>query len=481
MSFSAPAFVGSAGASQSLGDSIVAARLKEKKFQQSRNKILGAGRGHVSDGTPAANASVDKGGSSSSWSTYDMGPDTQDVAELQALAATKWAKQNPPLATTAKPDRPEWIDLGDDSDQESTGQELRRGGHQGDARDSSSAEKKRKRRNNAVATSGKEGPREGQAAMPRGEVSGENVFESNRRRHRRRRSLGRPVIVLLGCDARELERARPLCERLGQRLETQLVSEATHVVVGSLHTRARTSSGGGGGEGGCGAAGADDGRGGARRHELRTHGLRGYRESVMLGLWVMDFSWVDACLRADRGALRDKGAPPDDRFEPSLQLPPPRDFELLGCSKKHEGCEPRRGRYKRGSGLPGVFDGMAFHVVVGDADQLSRDPDISRSRSEAERLLKLGGGVILAPSRLKKPPPVRAGYVDDPFGEEDPPEPREEVVDVDLGSEGNAAAAKGKKVVVLALPDRSDGPGNVGPKLAEVAIRTRERLGAVAA
>ena len=59
-----------------LGGSALAARLKEKHHRESSNAILGAGRaGHATaGGATVATASADKTGS---WSTYDMGPDTQ--------------------------------------------------------------------------------------------------------------------------------------------------------------------------------------------------------------------------------------------------------------------------------------------------------------------------------------------------------------------------------------------------------------------
>ncbi|CAM9949683.1 unnamed protein product, partial [Hapterophycus canaliculatus] len=236
MSFSAPPLggVAVASASQSLSDSIVAARLKEKKFHRSRNKILGAGRGPGSVGTTPPNSSVDDSGGGSSWAAYDMGPDTQDVVELQALVARKRAQHNPSVATTTKPDRlgsvdPEhekYDDDDDDGENEKVGREGRLGGRQGEVREVSSAEKKRKRTTKSVATTGKAKP-PGQAADPRRVDASMNSHESRRRHRRRRRPRGRPVMVVLGCDRREIERAKLLCERLGQRLETELVSEAT--------------------------------------------------------------------------------------------------------------------------------------------------------------------------------------------------------------------------------------------------------------
>ncbi|CAN0563249.1 unnamed protein product, partial [Ectocarpus sp. 12 AP-2014] len=72
-----------------------------------------------------------------------------------------------------------------------------------------------------------------------------------------------------------------------------------------------------------------------------------YREAVLLGLWVLDFSWG---MRYCRGGV-------------SSMMSPPRDFELVGCLENHEGCKPRRGRLNRGFKVPGVFHGYAFCVI----------------------------------------------------------------------------------------------------------------------
>lgn len=227
---------------------------------------------------------------------------------------------------------------------------------------------------------------------------------------------------------------------------------------------------------------------------MRTHGLQGYREAVMLGLWVLDFSWVDACLRSDRRVVtaRDERSAQDDLVEPSIHFPPPRDFELFGCARKHEGCEPRRGRFKRGSGVPGVFDGMAFCLVVvaaaEDARKRSSSCEPESSRLEAERLLKLGGGIVLAPSEIKRKP-CRVGgegFVDDPFGTEDAPASREDVIHLEKdGTTGPGGGgdnpANGNKAFILAVPeDCPDGTGRVSPRLSEIATRKRRELGAVA-
>ncbi|CAN0563243.1 unnamed protein product, partial [Ectocarpus sp. 12 AP-2014] len=103
------------------------------------------------------------------------------------------------------------------------------------------------------------------------------------------------LLVLLGCSPRERKRANELCARLGQhRPETELVSDATHVVIGSQYTRPANSSSDGSSSGKGSGSGTvvDDGRGSGGRHELVKHEVEGYREAVLLGLWVLDFSWV---------------------------------------------------------------------------------------------------------------------------------------------------------------------------------------------
>ena len=105
----------------------------------------------------------------------------------------------------------------------------------------------------------------------------------------------RPVVVLLGGEEWELERAKLLCEKLGQRrLYTSLVWGATHVVVGSSLTLERKSSGSSGGVdvsrggdgGGDGVVDEEDGRG--VRHELVSTTQRGISRRCCLasGCWT---------------------------------------------------------------------------------------------------------------------------------------------------------------------------------------------------
>ncbi|CAN0415185.1 unnamed protein product, partial [Ectocarpus sp. 8 AP-2014] len=159
-------------------------------------------------------------------------------------------------------------------------------------------------------------------------------------------------------------------------------------------------------------------------------------------------------------------------------MSPPRDFELVGCSENHEGCKPRRGRLNRGFKVPGVFHGYAFCVIAGRGAGASSSR-VDGSRSELERLLRLGGGVILA----SVPPRAAEGFCDNPFGSEDMSGCNDGVVHVEAGSgDGgdNEAAAKERTVVVLAMPDSSDGRG-VSLSLAKAATDKRRELGAAAA
>eukprot|EP00903_Cladosiphon_okamuranus_P008140 g7839.t1 len=470
--------VGVARAASSLGDSVLAARLKEKYYHQSSNMILGAGRGQGGTvGTTATKTSVDKTGS---WSTYDMGPDTQDLAEVEARLAKKRAggsSQHGGVATESSPYDP--IDLDDyycyDDDDDNPA-------IQGNSRDcgqaegtlgETSAETKRKRsaaESAAEASKGK-GPR--RSTNPRRTVS------SNRAASRRHR----PVVVLLGCSSREVSRAQQLCEKIGLRKpETELISSATHVVIGGRHTRAPNSSSSS--SRGCPL---DSGtRRGIKRHELVAHDLKGYLEAVMLGLWVLDFSWVEACWVAEAEAeaeAEEAEAVNNKKRGDYGELPlaaPPRAFELLGCSKGHEGCEPRRGRYKKGFGALGAFHGIEFVPVVAEtAAAGGRSSSSSPSRielevlrSETERLIKLGGGVLV--STLKKPSRPETGFVDNPF------DSRDEETDGGGGGDASGVPAKGKKVVVLALPDCLDG-NRVSQGLARAATHRRQELGADAA
>lgn len=279
-----------------------------------------------------------------------------------------------------------------------------------------------------------------------------------------RGGCGRPVIVLLGCEEWELERGKMLCESLGQHcLHTALVRDATHVVIGSRNTLERGSSGDGD---------VDEAEGQGARHELVKHGIEGYLEAVMLGLWVLDFSWVQACLKTGKGARNSPtGRRRDGNGVDALSpLTPPRDFELVGCRNNHEGCEPRRGRVARGVGMPGVFHGLAFSIVGAGGSEAER--------RRLERLLKLGEGVLMENATSKRSG-VKGGWVNDPFAAHDgSASDNEEFADGRSGGASNASAVTGN-VVVLAFSDRPD--GGVSPKLAQNAIDKREEIEAKAA
>ncbi|CBJ31831.1 conserved unknown protein [Ectocarpus siliculosus] len=232
MGFGSPSFGGAVRISPSLSGSRFAASLNDSNRRPIKNRILAAGREHGLGGTTPASLSVpDKSGT---WSSFnDLGPDTEEVENLQARVAEKRAQEKAAAGSAAPetnsfdPSDAEYEEGGESDDDGSwTGRGEQNHGHrQGwDTRRDSSSENKRKRTAMAAAaaaatTTASEGrgtkvPRE--ARHDRGDDG----------RPRRRRS---PVlIVLLGCSPREQKRANELCARLGQRRpETELVSGAT--------------------------------------------------------------------------------------------------------------------------------------------------------------------------------------------------------------------------------------------------------------
>ncbi|CAN0092805.1 unnamed protein product [Pylaiella littoralis] len=489
-------------APSALADPSVTARLMEQRHQQSSNSILGAGRGYGREELASASAfSSEKTGS---WSTYSLGPDTEAVSLLQAQIADKRAPNSPYAGIATESNPVDAINFDDDGD-DLAGQ----GGRcQEGARGETSAKKKRSRMATAAAATSRTNRKTRHLSSLRRLDSDNSRDESPGRRLRRRRH--RPVIVLLDCAATELERAKLLCKRLGLRDPfAELVPGATHVVVGSLHTKAPSCSNSSSRSGGGGnALDTNDKRGTHRRHRLVTHELNGYREAVMLGLWVLDFSWVETCLQGQevgarngsRGSAGGSGreSANDKRAQydcvVSSPLVPPRDFEVLGCSENHEGCEPRRGRYRRFARAPGVFHKMVFFVIKAATASPSK---FEESWSATERLLKIGEGDVFA----CKPSRVEEGYLEDPFGPDENSDFDAEVVAAeacDRGGSGgggggddgcgNKAAAKakakaeGKSMVVLALSDSySVGGGVVSAGLAKVAINKRKEFGAAAA
>lgn len=296
------------------------------------------------------------------------------------------------------------------------------------------------------------------------------------------------VLALLGCQEWELNRAKLLCSKLRQsRLHTQLVRGATHVVLGNAHTA--TLSGGD----------DDSDSDGPVGRQLVTHELAGYREAVMLGLWVLDFSWVEACLKTGTAkSSRPSGGNGGCRgalAHPSLLgLAPARDFEVVGCFHNHDGCDPRRGRMRRaaetkhGDGFMGaerIFSGFDFHIVVGVGQTARPKADLTRGdeeKSKLTRLLLLGGGKILTGGSSSRPAQERkkrkhkrttGSWSDQPFASEidiSSDDDDDEWSNTDETSEG---------VVVVALTDKAG--GQVSPQLARAAFDRKNELSAAAA
>ncbi|CAM9662931.1 unnamed protein product, partial [Ectocarpus sp. 13 AM-2016] len=247
MGFGSPSFSGAARASPSLSGSRFAASLNDSNRRPIKNKILAAGREHGPGGTTPASLSVpDKSGT---WSSFnDLGPDTEEVENLQARVADKRAQEKTAAGSAAPetnsfdPSDAEYEGGGqnDDDDGWAGRGEQNRGHRQGlHTREDSLSEKKRKRTAMAAAAvAATTTASEGNGTKVRREARHDRGDDG---RPRRRRS---PVlIVLLGCSPREHERANELCARLGQhRPETELVSGTTHVVIGSQYTRPANSS-----------------------------------------------------------------------------------------------------------------------------------------------------------------------------------------------------------------------------------------------
>ncbi|CAM9386041.1 unnamed protein product [Laminaria digitata] len=191
----------------------------------------------------------------------------------------------------------------------------------------------------------------------------------------------------------------------------------------------------------------------------------------MLGLWVLDFSWVEACLETGKEAA-DSSAKSKARHSErvtgrSMSSPraPPREFELVGCLKNHPGCEPRRGRIARGVGSPGVFDKLVFCFTGARSYEAEKDRLV--------RLVKLGKGVL---KEAVKPKPAggRGGWADEPFGGAN----SSSDCDNDA-SEHDAPAVTGKRVVLVVMSDCPD--GSISQELAGTATKESVDVGATAA
>lgn len=311
------------------------------------------------------------------------------------------------------------------------------------------------------------GDREGGSTGRKRPRGGKATFEeSGLRRTIPRNSKNGPVLVLLDCDEWEVDRAKQLCEKLGQRrLHTSLVRDATHVVLSSRHTLERSSDN---------SSDNRDEEGRRRRHEVVVHGIEGYLEAVMLGLWVVDMSWVETCLHAATGSSSCGGGNDSiSRRVISLARAPPRDFELVGCLKQHKGCEPRRGRIARGLGVSGVFGGLSFCVLGPGRSELEKE--------RLERLLKLGEGVI-ANTPMSSREDNDGGWTNEPFSSS--PDNKNRGSGSGWGGGGGAAGSHFSGttgtvvVVVVMLSDRSN--SGVSRKLAEEVTARSKGIGAKA-
>ncbi|CAM9871528.1 unnamed protein product, partial [Ectocarpus sp. 8 AP-2014] len=100
MGFGSPSFGGAARASPSLSGSRFAASLNDSNRRPVKNRILAAGREHGLGGTTPDSLSVpDKSGT---WSSFnDLGPDTEEVENLQARVADKRAQEKTAAGSAA--------------------------------------------------------------------------------------------------------------------------------------------------------------------------------------------------------------------------------------------------------------------------------------------------------------------------------------------------------------------------------------------
>ncbi|CAM9211728.1 unnamed protein product, partial [Sphacelaria rigidula] len=366
------------------GNGAIDTRRKENACRASSNTILAAGRSSSGRRFGAGGASSAGQGSVNGIANYStceetppsyLVPNTQDVDELEAgFAALDGRAPRARSADMKVPDSlsPSLFRAVSLAESDTGPGSSRNGRLHWRERTGSSPVGKKRPRSSRNATAG--------------------MADASGRRTRRETSpsvdSSPVVLVFLGCQDWELKRATLLCQKLRQsRLHTELTRGVTHVVLGSSRTAK--------------ANGDDDGsdNDGPVRRELSAHGLDGYLEAVMLGLWVLDFSWVEACLKGGSGARKWTAR------HPSLHwLAPARDFEIVGCLDKHDGCIPRRGRMLREDGE--LWDGFVgphrlfsehkFCIVVG-AGQVTRT---SLRWLECDeylklvRLLKLGDGHV---------------------------------------------------------------------------------------
>ncbi|CAM9956933.1 unnamed protein product, partial [Discosporangium mesarthrocarpum] len=113
------------------------------------------------------------------------------------------------------------------------------------------------------------------------------------------RKRRQPCVVALVEAEHELDLVKKLCARLGQKhLYTTVTADATHVVVGRRFTTPGGVAPGERSEQGEGKK-AKKGQGKRVRQMMVPNSEGAYHQyltAVMLGLWIVDFSWVKDCL-----------------------------------------------------------------------------------------------------------------------------------------------------------------------------------------
>lgn len=330
------------------------------------------------------------------------------------------------------------VDLdGDDGDasRKTTNGSVARGSVWGDVRGVPSAGRKRPRGGSGSQAPGK-GPSQ---RKPKGSVDRGRDGEESRGDQPASRGT---LLAFLGCNDREIDLAKNLCRRLGQRrLYTQLVQGVTHVVISRQHTLEVASDG--------------DTR---RRYRLRDHRIDGYLEAVLLGLWVLDFSWVEACLDIPGPS---RGARPRDRGGKRPELAPCRPYEMSSCVEHHEGCDAVRARTNRQLAPTKPTDGAEAELFRGHVFYLVPGSSRGSLRLEARlaTLLELAGGRVSA---------VQSSALDLNQDDED--------------TEGDGRARKGRSGVtelVVAVADAAD--GQVSRQTAGMALERMAEIPAAAA
>ncbi|CAM9098072.1 unnamed protein product [Chrysoparadoxa australica] len=143
-------------------------------------------------------------------------------------------------------------------------------------------------------------------------------------------------------------------EGLSDRLHTAITSTTTHLVVCNTEKTGRVSAG----ETGhisCTIKKAND----------------MYMHAMLAGLWIVDFGWVERCLKA---------ANAEETRE--LVTEPPEAYEVVGCGECPRSEAPKRAREELAAGMDGLFEGYCFHLVGGTPQE----------RQRLKLMTHLGGG-----------------------------------------------------------------------------------------